>query len=225
MWPFVWCAPHDSLVLLQLVGEFDVVVNCAGLGSLRFLKDDKVVPIKGQLLKVRTKIQLCLFCASCVCCRLCTNFPSQVTAPWIKMAIYNMDTDTYIVPGSVHCFWSCCPLVGAGSCVFSLLSVASLDFDVSLLFRRDWVNIGGTHDVGAFDPTVSEEDGRAIWERATQLVPALKVPHTICHFVTLTAATVLTEPLDPCGLDDGFQGWRTESRLFCRTVSRVCHLR
>ena len=56
----------------ELQGKFDVIVNCTGLGA-KFLCDDfKLVPIRGQVLKV--------------------------AAPWIKMAYY-ADYDTYIVPG------------------------------------------------------------------------------------------------------------------------------
>lgn len=56
----------------DLHGSFDVVVNCTGLESKSLCNDRKVVPIRGQVLKVR--------------------------APWIKMAYY-ADYDTYIVPG------------------------------------------------------------------------------------------------------------------------------
>lgn len=52
--------------------KYDVLVNCSGLGARDLCDDDKVVPIRGQVLKVR--------------------------APWIKMAFYG-DFDTYIIPG------------------------------------------------------------------------------------------------------------------------------
>ncbi|KAM7343269.1 D-amino acid oxidase 1 [Cochliomyia hominivorax] len=56
----------------QLPENYDVVVNCTGLGSRILCNDQQLVPIRGQILKVR--------------------------APWIKTAFYG-DYDTYIVPG------------------------------------------------------------------------------------------------------------------------------
>lgn len=52
--------------------KYDVLVNCTGLGARELCKDEHVVPVRGQILKVR--------------------------APWIKMAFYG-DYDTYIIPG------------------------------------------------------------------------------------------------------------------------------
>ena len=56
----------------DLYGSFDIIVNCCGLEAKELCNDRKVVPIRGQVLKV--------------------------DAPWIKMAYY-ADYDTYIVPG------------------------------------------------------------------------------------------------------------------------------
>jgi D-aspartate oxidase len=56
----------------ELYGSYDIVVNCTGLGAKYLCNDRKLVPIRGQVLKV--------------------------DAPWIKMAYY-ADYDTYIVPG------------------------------------------------------------------------------------------------------------------------------
>lgn len=56
----------------ELHGSYDIVVNCTGLESRKLCNDRKVVPVRGQVLKVH--------------------------APWIKMAYYG-DYDTYIVPG------------------------------------------------------------------------------------------------------------------------------
>lgn len=58
--------------LEDLVKNFDILVNCTGLGAKNLCKDYKVVPIRGQILKV--------------------------DAPWIKMFFYG-DYDTYIIPG------------------------------------------------------------------------------------------------------------------------------
>lgn len=52
--------------------EFDVVFNCTGLGAQTLCNDNKVVPIRGQIIKVN--------------------------APWIETAFY-VDYDTYIIPG------------------------------------------------------------------------------------------------------------------------------
>uniref|UniRef100_A0A2M4BTA6 Putative d-aspartate oxidase n=1 Tax=Anopheles marajoara TaxID=58244 RepID=A0A2M4BTA6_9DIPT len=52
--------------------KYDVVVNCTGLGAKRLCSDHKLVPIRGQITKVR--------------------------APWVKTAFY-ADFDTYVIPG------------------------------------------------------------------------------------------------------------------------------
>lgn len=56
----------------DLQGSYDIIVNCTGLKSKTLCNDRKLVPIRGQVLKVH--------------------------APWIKMAYYG-DYDTYIIPG------------------------------------------------------------------------------------------------------------------------------
>lgn len=58
--------------LKDLYGRFDVVMNCTGLAAKWLCNDRKLVPIRGQVIKVK--------------------------APWLKMAFYG-DFDTYIVPG------------------------------------------------------------------------------------------------------------------------------
>ncbi|XP_022908919.1 D-aspartate oxidase [Onthophagus taurus] len=52
--------------------DFDLIINCSGLGSKLLCKDHKIVPIRGQVLKVN--------------------------APWLKTFFYG-DFDTYIIPG------------------------------------------------------------------------------------------------------------------------------
>jgi len=52
--------------------EFDVVFNCTGFGAKWLCNDSKLVPVRGQVMKVK--------------------------APWIKMFYYG-DYDTYIIPG------------------------------------------------------------------------------------------------------------------------------
>lgn len=56
----------------ELYGDYDVVINCSGMNAKELCNDRKLVPVRGQILKV--------------------------DAPWLKMAFY-ADYDTYIVPG------------------------------------------------------------------------------------------------------------------------------
>ncbi|KAF5303992.1 hypothetical protein FQA39_LY01777 [Lamprigera yunnana] len=56
----------------ELSGQFDVVVNCTGLGAKYLCDDSKLIPIRGQTVKV--------------------------DAPWCKMFFYG-EYDTYIIPG------------------------------------------------------------------------------------------------------------------------------
>lgn len=58
--------------LLDLDKKFDAIVNCSGFGAKELCSDYKVIPIRGQVIKVK--------------------------APWIKTAFYG-DYDTYIIPG------------------------------------------------------------------------------------------------------------------------------
>ncbi|XP_050326369.1 D-aspartate oxidase [Bactrocera neohumeralis] len=52
--------------------NFDVLFNCTGLGAKELCNDAQLVPMRGQVVKVR--------------------------APWVKLAFYG-DYDTYILPG------------------------------------------------------------------------------------------------------------------------------
>ncbi|KAF5306431.1 hypothetical protein FQR65_LT07343 [Abscondita terminalis] len=56
----------------ELSGKYDVVVNCTGLGAKSLCNDKKLVPMRGQVLKVH--------------------------APWVKTFFY-AEVDTYIIPG------------------------------------------------------------------------------------------------------------------------------
>ncbi|CAO1414644.1 unnamed protein product [Diamesa serratosioi] len=56
----------------ELYKDYDIIINCTGMEAKRLCGDRKLVPIRGQVLKVN--------------------------APWVKMAYY-ADYDTYIVPG------------------------------------------------------------------------------------------------------------------------------
>lgn len=57
--------------LNELVGQYDLVVNCTGIGSRSLFGDTSIFPVRGQLLRVK--------------------------APWIKNFIYTED-DAYLVP-------------------------------------------------------------------------------------------------------------------------------
>ncbi|XP_069463862.1 D-aspartate oxidase isoform X4 [Ambystoma mexicanum] len=59
--------------LWDLHGQFDIVVNCSGLGSRELLGDMKVYPVQGQVLKVQ--------------------------APWLTHFIRDGTGSTYIYPG------------------------------------------------------------------------------------------------------------------------------
>lgn len=67
---------HQKLLsfseIFNINKNFDLIVNCAGLGSRGLCNDTKIVPIRGQVFKVH--------------------------APWIKLAFY-ADDDTYVIPG------------------------------------------------------------------------------------------------------------------------------
>lgn len=57
----------------ELSGQrYDVIFNCTGLGARYLCNDEKIVPVRGQVIKVH--------------------------APWLKTAFY-ADSDTYIIPG------------------------------------------------------------------------------------------------------------------------------
>lgn len=56
----------------SLVGRYDLIFNCTGLGAKLLCDDYDLVPIRGQVIKVK--------------------------APWLKTAFY-VDYDTYIIPG------------------------------------------------------------------------------------------------------------------------------
>uniref|UniRef100_A0A8C7WVQ0 D-aspartate oxidase n=2 Tax=Oryzias sinensis TaxID=183150 RepID=A0A8C7WVQ0_9TELE len=59
--------------LQELGGDFDLLVNCSGLGSRALLGDLQVEPVRGQVL--------------------------QVEAPWLQHFIRDGDGKTYIYPG------------------------------------------------------------------------------------------------------------------------------
>ncbi|KAK9743500.1 FAD dependent oxidoreductase [Popillia japonica] len=56
----------------DLSSEYDLIINCTGLGAKYLCNDHKVAPIRGQVFKVK--------------------------APWVKTFFY-ADYDTYIIPG------------------------------------------------------------------------------------------------------------------------------
>lgn len=62
--------------LWELHQNFDIVVNCSGLGSRELAGDSTVLPVRGQVL--------------------------QVQAPWVKHFIRDGSGLTYIYPGAFH---------------------------------------------------------------------------------------------------------------------------
>ncbi|XP_013196111.2 D-aspartate oxidase [Amyelois transitella] len=57
----------------SIAKKFDLVFNCTGLGARYLCGDEDVIPIRGQIAKVK--------------------------APWLKAAFYGDFADTYIIPG------------------------------------------------------------------------------------------------------------------------------
>lgn len=84
--------------LKELTGEFDIVINCTGLGARKLCDDRRLVSIRGQVLKV---CYLMLSISSLLINAILTFFcflSMQVKAPWIKTFFYG-ELDTYIIPG------------------------------------------------------------------------------------------------------------------------------
>ncbi len=46
---------------VQLVGQYDIVVNCTGFGSHQLLNDSNLIPNRGHLIKVHLSISRYLF--------------------------------------------------------------------------------------------------------------------------------------------------------------------
>jgi len=47
------CSNNSSTVHCQLVGQYDLVINCTGLGSQQLINDSQLVPNRGHLVSVR----------------------------------------------------------------------------------------------------------------------------------------------------------------------------
>ncbi|XP_034833536.1 D-amino acid oxidase [Maniola hyperantus] len=61
----------------HILDDFDVVINCLGLGAREVVPDDKVVPIRGQI--------------------------SRVLASWVTNAVIDKDSGNYILPNAHNC--------------------------------------------------------------------------------------------------------------------------
>lgn len=67
--------------LAELSKDFDIIINCSGLGARQLVNDEKVFPVRGQILWVK--------------------------APWIKEFVYDIDFNEdescpYIIPNIDH---------------------------------------------------------------------------------------------------------------------------
>ncbi|XP_070555453.1 D-aspartate oxidase-like [Ptychodera flava] len=60
--------------LEELVGQYDVIVNCTGLHSRSLVSDDSMQPIRGQVVRVK--------------------------APWLKHFVYDVTADCAVIPCS-----------------------------------------------------------------------------------------------------------------------------
>lgn len=68
------CIQKKVNKLTDVTGDYDVIVNCPGVGARHLLDDRQVEPLKGQLIKVE--------------------------APWVKHFVNAEDDDLYILVGS-----------------------------------------------------------------------------------------------------------------------------
>ena len=73
--------PGDGLTLQELA-EYDVIVNCLGLGARKVVPDPSMTPIRGHVIRVR--------------------------APWVKAAYFE-DEAVYVLPNRC-CVPTCCLL-------------------------------------------------------------------------------------------------------------------
>ncbi|XP_024869513.1 D-aspartate oxidase-like [Temnothorax curvispinosus] len=63
---------RDVNSLKELIDDYDIIINCTGLGARQLCNDRRLVSLRGQVLKVK--------------------------APWMKMFFYG-ELDTYVIPG------------------------------------------------------------------------------------------------------------------------------
>ena len=61
------------ICIAQELADYDLVVNCSGLGAATLFGDTSMFPIRGHVIRVR--------------------------APWIK-GMYFLDAETYIIPNA-----------------------------------------------------------------------------------------------------------------------------
>lgn len=79
--------------------DFEAVFNCTGFGAKRLCNDNKMVPIRGQVIKGQSSNQqFWLWQRKLLFLFSFNSNPISVHAPWLKTAFY-ADYDTYILPG------------------------------------------------------------------------------------------------------------------------------
>jgi hypothetical protein len=71
--------------------HFDIVFNCVGLGARDLVGDDKMAPIRGQMIRVRETV------SATPTIQTTALLFAQVRAPWIKHFYYTGD-NAYIIP-------------------------------------------------------------------------------------------------------------------------------
>jgi hypothetical protein len=79
----------------EIASDFDVIINCSGIGAKELVNDTSVHPIRGHIFRV---IILLHYEMSIIISNVC-RFIQQVKAPWQKsILIDDSDKGNYIIP-------------------------------------------------------------------------------------------------------------------------------
>lgn len=77
--------------LESLSPEFDVIINCTGIGAKHLMRDELVHPVRGHIFRVSFQIGLIRLPNSITC--------FQVKAPWQKSILLDdSETGNYVIP-------------------------------------------------------------------------------------------------------------------------------
>ena len=82
--------------LEEIASDFNVIINCSGLGAKELVNDTSVHPIRGHIFRV---IITLLFFYILGMIKIFCRFVQQVKAPWQKsILIDDSDKGNYIIP-------------------------------------------------------------------------------------------------------------------------------